>query len=137
VAVSVVVFCGEEVLLIKRGKEPSKGEYSLPGGGQKLGETTHHAARREVLEETGLTVSGLQFVEMIDNIILDQEEKIQFHYVILSFVTEINPQIKLQTKANSDADEVIWVLLAEAVQLPLTEGLFDVLQKAKQMLDNG
>ena len=131
VAVSVAIFCGEEVLLIQRGNEPGKGLYSLPGGGQKLGETTRQAALREIEEETALVVSGLQLVDVLDSLHLDPEGKLQFHYVLVVFSTKVSPQVKAQTRASSDADVASWLLLSEASRLPLTEGLFDVLQKAR------
>ena len=58
VAVGVVVLSPDhsKVLLIKRGKPPEQGRWSLPGGGQELGETLEECARREVLEETGVTI---------------------------------------------------------------------------------
>ena len=52
--VGIVVFDQQKVLLIRRGKPPRQGEWSIPGGKQKLGETLQQAARREVKEETGL-----------------------------------------------------------------------------------
>ena len=51
VGVGVVVWRGDELLLIQRGKPPREGAWSLPGGRQKLGETTREAGRREVMEE--------------------------------------------------------------------------------------
>jgi 8-oxo-dGTP diphosphatase len=131
VAVSVAIFCGDEVLLIKRGKEPNKGRYSLPGGGQRLGETTRQAALRELEEETGIVASGLRLVEVLDSLHHDQEGRLQLHYVIVVFTAEVSPQARAQTRANSDADEVLWGLLSEVSHLQLTEGLFDILQKAR------
>ena len=52
--VGVICFRGDEVLLIKRGKPPRKGEWSIPGGRIELGETEEVAALRELVEETGV-----------------------------------------------------------------------------------
>ena len=57
VGVGVVVWRGDRVLLIQRGKAPRQGQWSLPGGAQELGETVVEAAVREVLEETGLAIA--------------------------------------------------------------------------------
>jgi 8-oxo-dGTP diphosphatase len=55
VGVGAVVWRGDSVLLIRRGKPPRLGQWSLPGGAQQLGETLEEAIAREVREETGLT----------------------------------------------------------------------------------
>lgn len=56
IGVGAVVFRGDEVLLVKRGKPPFKGHWSIPGGGLEFGERLEAAAKREVMEETGLEV---------------------------------------------------------------------------------
>ncbi|TJW46991.1 MAG: NUDIX domain-containing protein, partial [Mesorhizobium sp.] len=53
-AVSVAIIRGETVLLVKRARPPSQGFYAFPGGKVEAGETLEQAARRELLEETGL-----------------------------------------------------------------------------------
>jgi 8-oxo-dGTP diphosphatase len=58
-AVSVAVRRGSKVLLVRRGRAPSKDFYAFPGGRVEPGETLEGAARRELLEETGLAAGGL------------------------------------------------------------------------------
>jgi 8-oxo-dGTP diphosphatase len=128
VAVGVFVLCGNEVLLIKRAKEPAKGLYSVPGGSQDLGETSQEAAIREVLEETGLSISSLRLFEVFDSIHRDVSGAIQYHYVIVDYIASIQPQQKSLAKASSDAEEAIWVTLAQARQMPLTRGLLPMLE---------
>ena len=69
--VGVVVLGAKGVLLVKRAKPPRQGQWSLPGGAQKLGETVFEAARRETLEETGLEIEVLGLIDVVDSIASD------------------------------------------------------------------
>jgi 8-oxo-dGTP diphosphatase len=75
-----------QVLLIRRGRAPALGSWSLPGGAQRLGETAEAAARRELMEETGLSVGALTFAAHVDSIHHDGAGRVQYHYTILDFV---------------------------------------------------
>ncbi|HEX2943499.1 MAG TPA: NUDIX hydrolase [Rhodopila sp.] len=76
---------GDQVLLCQRGKPPNLGSWTLPGGAQELGETCEEAARRELMEECGLTVGKLHFCAHVDTIRRDESGQIRFHYTILDF----------------------------------------------------
>ncbi len=68
VGIGIVVIKDDTVLLVRRGKPPNVGTWTLPGGAQEVGETAEEAARRELLEETGLEVDSLHFAATVDNI---------------------------------------------------------------------
>ena len=80
VGIGVVVLRAGAVLLVRRGKAPSLGAWSLPGGAQELGETAEQAARRELFEETGLEVGALALAANVDTIHRDTSGRVQFHY---------------------------------------------------------
>ena len=88
VGIGAVVLRGESVLLVRRGKPPAMGSWSIPGGAQEVGETAEDAARREVLEECGVQVGPLQLLTHVDSITRDPSGRVQYHYTILDFAAE-------------------------------------------------
>jgi len=106
VGIGILLLRGETVLLIKRGRPPAAGEWSLPGGTQELGETAEAAARRELLEETGLTAGALTLVAHVDSIHQDEAGRVQYHYTILDFCADY---IGGEARAGGDATDVAWV----------------------------
>jgi len=112
VGVGAVVIDGTKVLLVRRGQEPLKGEWSLPGGALELGETLQQGVVREVLEETGLMVAPGGIIEILDRIILDritQDEasaRVRYHYVLIDFVCHVTGGA---LGSATDAEEVRWV----------------------------
>ncbi|HEX3438189.1 MAG TPA: NUDIX domain-containing protein, partial [Pseudacidobacterium sp.] len=83
VGVGAIILQENKVLLIQRGKEPLKGEWSIPGGALELGETLRQGIQREVREETGLEVEPVQIVEVLDRIAHDDRGAVRFHYVLV------------------------------------------------------
>ena len=74
------------VVLIKRRFEPLAGEWSLPGGAVEVGETLEAAIAREVAEETGLVVDVGAVIEVFDRIMLDRDERVQYHFVLIDYL---------------------------------------------------
>lgn len=122
-----IIISQGKVLLIKRGKEPSYGKWSIPGGMVKLGETLHEAVRREVFEETGLEIEPLDFVEVFERVIRDKDNRIQYHYVLVDFFCR---HISGEARAASDALETCWVPPEEIPKYIMTTGTADVIKKA-------
>ena len=106
VGVGIVVLRGEQVLLVRRGRPPALGAWSLPGGGQELGETAETTARRELLEETGLEVGSLALAGHVDSIHRDAAGRIRFHYTILDFAARY---IGGEARAGGDVTDIAWV----------------------------
>jgi ADP-ribose pyrophosphatase YjhB (NUDIX family) len=108
VGIGIVVIKGDRVLLCRRGKPPNVGSWTLPGGAQDVGETCEAAARRELLEETGLTVGELHFCAHVDTIRRDADGRVRFHYTILDFAGR---WVDGAPVAASDVSEVEWAPL--------------------------
>jgi ADP-ribose pyrophosphatase YjhB (NUDIX family) len=106
VGIGIILLRGETVLLIKRGRPPAAGAWSLPGGAQELGETAEATARRELLEETGLTAGGLTLIAHVDYIHRDTEGRVQYHYTILDFCAEY---IAGEARPGGDVTDSAWV----------------------------
>jgi len=107
VGVGAVVIDGTKVLLVRRGQEPLKGEWSLPGGALELGETLQQGVVREVLEETGLIVAPGGIIEILDRIIPDETSgRVRYHYVLIDFVCHVTGGA---LGPGTDAEEVRWV----------------------------
>jgi 8-oxo-dGTP diphosphatase len=108
VGIGVVVLKGDSVLLVRRGKPPNMGSWTLPGGAQELAETTEQAARRELAEETGVTVGELRLVATVDNIRRDLAGRVQFHYTIIDYAAQ---WLAGEPVADTDVSEAAWAPL--------------------------
>ena len=87
VGIGVAMLRPGAVLLVRRARAPSLGQWALPGGAQELGETAEDAARRELREESGLRAGALHLAAHVDSIHRDEGGRVQFHYTILDFAT--------------------------------------------------
>ncbi|MBP2294901.1 NUDIX hydrolase [Azospirillum rugosum] len=114
VGVGVIVWRGERVLLIRRGRPPRMGQWSLPGGAQAVGETVFETAVREALEETGLHVVPTEVVTVVDAMTLDDAGAVQFHYTLVEVAAD-SPEG--EPVCADDALEARWVTVDEAAEL--------------------
>ncbi len=95
-----------EVLLIRRGKPPRLGQWSIPGGHVEWGEAVKEAITREVREETGLEIEILGLVDVVDSISRDTDGTAIRHYVLVDFAARA---VSGQLRAGSDASDARWV----------------------------
>ena len=105
IGVGSVVFKADRVLLVRRGKPPREGSWSLPGGRQRLGETVREAARREVREESGLEVELTALLDVVDSMTRDPAGALAYHYTLVDFLAEWRAG---EARAGGDVREVLW-----------------------------
>lgn len=127
VGVGCLVWKDGQVLLIRRGKPPGHGEWSLPGGSQELGETLFEAAVREVREETGVVADPQSILTAVDNIVRDAEGRLRFHYTIVDVTAE---WLSGDPVPGDDALDARWATLAQCEELVAWEPLKQVLRAA-------
>lgn len=121
------------MLLIRRGKPPKQGEWSLPGGHVEPGETVHAAARREVREETGLLVELHQFVDAVDLIERRTSEVIEHHYILIDYWATV---VGGSLCAGDDAADAAWHDIDNLAALGLWDETLRVIQAAQVMRDH-
>lgn len=121
VGIGAVIIHNGKILLIKRGSEPGKGKWSIPGGLVELGETIAETVVREAKEETNLDVEAYKLVDVVDNIMKDENGKIQYHYVVIDFLTKLKNADTSRLKPAQDAADAKWTPLEEVEQRDLTK----------------
>jgi 8-oxo-dGTP diphosphatase len=137
VGVGGVIIDNGRALLIRRGSEPLRGEWSIPGGTLELGESLQEGVARELREETGLDVRVLELIEVFDRIFPGerlqasaQKHQPRFHFVIVDYLCE---SISGEPRAGSDVTDVALASEDELGQYQLTETATRVLKKAFAM----
>jgi 8-oxo-dGTP diphosphatase len=116
-AVSVSLWTGNRVLLVRRARAPLATLWSFPGGVVEIGERLEEAAAREVREETGLEVEIGEAIERAEVIRSDQDGRIERHYVIIVFAGRY---VSGEARPGDDADAVRWVDMSELPHYELT-----------------
>lgn len=127
VGVGGVILNGNNVLLVRRGREPLRGEWSMPGGLVEVGEKLTEALRREIREETGLAVRIGVMVEVLDRILRDEQGRTRFHFVLVDYLCRVEGG---RLGAGSDAEETAWVERARLSEYGLRSETLRVIEKA-------
>jgi len=127
IGVGALIVENGRVVVIKRGKAPLLGEWSIPGGMLELGETLRQGAEREALEETGLVVRATELLGVFDRIVPDEEGNIVYHYVLIDFLCQ---RLSGVLRACADAADARWFTPEEIEKLPLALDTAQVIQAA-------
>jgi ADP-ribose pyrophosphatase YjhB (NUDIX family) len=137
VGIGGVIIEDGRTLLIRRGSEPLRGEWSIPGGTLELGESLEEGVARELLEETGIVIRIIELIEVFDRIYGDDggiapgaQRKPRFHYVIVDYLCE---RVSGEPRAGSDVTDVAFAREEELGKFHLTETATRILRKAFAM----
>jgi 8-oxo-dGTP diphosphatase len=117
VGVGAVIIKDGKIVLIKRGNEPSKGKWTIPGGLVELAERPEQAVIREGEEETGLEVDNPVLIDVVSNVDLDEQRKVKYHFIIIDYLVHVRAG---SAAAASDAVELRWVPFEEVEGYDLT-----------------
>ncbi len=126
--VAVILNKQNELLVVRRAKDPARGTLDLPGGFCDCGETCEQGVRREVMEETGLEVNNMEFLFSIPNVY--PFSGLNIHTADLFFrclVKDTKP-----AKAMDDAEELMWIPLNEVI--PEAFGLTSIRRGVEELL---
>src|SRR4051812_13586253 len=130
IAVGAVIVDGRRVVLVRRGTEPLRGEWSLPGGAVEVGETLEACVAREMREETGLEVAVGSAIEVFDRITRDAGGEVQYHYVLVDYLCW---PVAGALQPGSDVDAAVWADVSELSGYHLASKATAVIMRALEL----
>ncbi len=125
-AAGAIVFNENKVLLVLRGQAPAEKMWAIPCGSVNLGETLQAAAEREIYEETGIVIKAGMPVFTFDVIVRDNENRVQFHYVIVDLIADY---VSGELRPGDDVLDARWVSAQEMQALKLSLSTRELLKK--------
>lgn len=132
VGVAAVIFNDQDqVLLVKRGRPPRRGQWGLPGGLLDLGERLIDGVRREVWEECAIEIEVIDLVAAFEPIQVDADQQIEYHYVVLDYLAR---HVRGTPVARDDADDLVWADPTDLTAFALSADTAAVIAKAHTRL---
>ena len=125
VGMGAVILEQGRVVLVKRKFPPLAGEWSIPGGRLKIGETQREGVVREAREETGLTVDPVELLGVYDRLLRDEAGRILYHYVLIDFLCR---RLTGELQASGDADDARWFSPEEIEKVSLVADTAQVIR---------
>ena len=133
IGVGGIIFRKDQVLLVKRGREPAQGQWSIPGGVVHTGETLKEAVIREVLEETHLKVEVLALAKVLERIFREPDGRVAYHYVLVDFLCRRKAG---KLKSGSDAEDAQFASLQNLSPYQLSPVTLEVIYHADRVRKN-
>ncbi len=132
IGVGAVIICNGKILLEKRKGEPGRGKWTIPGGLVELGESAEQTVMREVAEETNLEVEQPRLIDVVNNVTLDEDGRIKYHFVIVDYFVKFKGG---KLKAADDTAELRWITFSEVENYDLTRSFREFFQRNRQELE--
>lgn len=132
IGVGAVIICNGKILLEKRKGEPGRGKWTIPGGLVELGESAEQTVIREVREETNLEVEKPELIDVVNNVIVDENDEIKYHFVIVDYFVKLEGGT---LKAEDDAEELRWLPLDKVENYDLTKSFREFFRRNRQILE--
>ena len=126
-AVSAAIIRDGRVLVARRARGPALGIWTMPGGVVEAGETLAEALKREIEEETAMTVEPVALAGYREVVMRDDDRRVARHFVILCFAAR---WIAGEPMLNEELSEARWLRPSELAGLSTTEGLADIVAAA-------
>ena len=133
-AVSAAIVRDNKIFVVRRARPPANGLFSLPGGVVEAGETLTEAVKREVMEETSITIEPVALAGFRETITRDGDDRVERHFVILPFAAR---WVAGEPHLNEELSEARWVRPAELAGLSTTPGLAAIVAAAFERLEAG
>ena len=132
IGVGVVILQDDRILIVKRGKPPRQGQWSIPGGRQEWGETIKAAALREVQEETTLQVELLGLIDVVDAFFPDGAPSPSDHLTLIDYAAKV---VDGTAEAADDIDDLRWATWEECNELIEWDETKRIIAKAREFFD--
>jgi len=123
-AVSAAIYHEGRFLLVRRGRAPARGLYAFPGGRVEAGETLIEAVRREVIEETGALLSGIEHV--VDLELVSEQDSGRIEFILSVHAAGFAGG---EVAAGDDAEAVAWLTVEEMARLPLAGSVLEIARR--------
>ena len=134
-AAAIIVRDGRVLMVHERSlRDGSREWWTLPGGGIETGESVTDAVRREVLEETGISIEPVALAGYREVITRDDANRVQGHFVILAFAAR---WVAGEPRLNEEISEARWIRPAGLRDLTTTEGLAEIVAAAFELIERG
>jgi ADP-ribose pyrophosphatase YjhB (NUDIX family) len=131
-AVSAAIIRDGRVLVVQRARSPALGIWTMPGGVVEAGETLTEAVKREIAEETGMTIEPVALAGHREVVSRDGDRKVSRHFVIMCFASR---WIEGEPTLNEELAEARWLRPAELARLKTTDGLAEIVAAAFERME--
>jgi ADP-ribose pyrophosphatase YjhB (NUDIX family) len=131
-AVSAAIWRNGKLLIVRRARAPANRIYTLPGGVVEAGETLVEAVKREIMEETALSIEPVALAGHREVIVRDEGQRVARHFVVLAFTCR---WLAGEPVLNDELSDARWIDPGALKDFETTEGLAEIVIAARRLLE--